>query len=143
VLKLTGKKTPQTGLESKFSIYHASSAAIIRGSAGPGEFTDETVLDAQVIALRDRVSATSDDNVSEEEAFVTITLTDGTILQKHVEHAIGSLERPMTTESLQQKFRGQAITALPDAQIERIMSMCWEIESSRNVAELARATVPA
>jgi 2-methylcitrate dehydratase PrpD len=64
-------------------------------------------------------------------------------VEKHVEHAIGSLERPMTTESLQQKFKGQALTALPEAQIDRIMAMCWDIGSSKDVRELARATVPA
>ena len=34
VLELTGKKTPQTGLESKFSVYFAAALAIVRGSAG-------------------------------------------------------------------------------------------------------------
>lgn len=142
VLKLTGKKTPQTGLEAKFSIYHASSVAIIRGSAGPNEYTDSTAQDAEVIALRDRVSAQADDGVSEEEAFVTITLKDGTVLEMHVEHAIGSLERPMTKESLEAKFSGQAASALPAEQIDRIMAMCWDIESLDDAGEIARASVP-
>jgi 2-methylcitrate dehydratase PrpD len=143
VLKLTGKKTPQSGLEAKFSIYHASAAAIIRGSAGPNEFTDETVRNAEVIALRDKVTATVDNSVSEEEAFVVIRLNDGTVLSKHVEHAIGSIQRPMTTESLEKKFKGQALSALPEAQIDRIMAMCWKIESLKNVSDIARATVAA
>lgn len=140
VLKLTGKKTPQSGLEAKFSIYHASAAAIIRGSAGPDEFTDETVHNAEVITLRDKVTAQMDEGVSEEEAFVVIRLNDGTVLSKHVEHAIGSLERPMTKDSLESKFKGQALTALPTDQIDRIMAMCWDIESSDNVSEIARAS---
>ncbi len=142
VLKLTGKKTPQSGLESKFSIYHASAAAIIRGSAGPNEFTDETVRDAEVIALRDRVTAQMDEMVSEEEAFVVIRLNDGTMLSKHVEQAIGSLERPMTKDSLEAKFKGQALTALPADQVDRVMAMCWEIESLDDVGKIARAATP-
>lgn len=142
VIKLTGKKTPQTGLESKFSIFHASAAAIIRGAAGPNEFTDETTRNPDIIALRDRVSATVDEGVSEEEAFVSITLTNGTVVDKHVEHAIGSIERPMTTASLQQKFRGQASVALPAQQIEDVMALCWEIESVDSVYDLSRSTVP-
>ena len=142
VLKLTGKKTPQTGLEAKFSIYHASAAAIIRGSAGPKEFTDETAQDPQVIALRDKVTARADETVSEEEAFVSITLNDGNVLDKHIEHAIGSLERPMTREALEQKFSGQAASALPQERIDRIMAMCWEIESLDDVGDIARASVP-
>lgn len=33
VLELTGKKSPRTGLEGKFSVYHACAAAIIFGQA--------------------------------------------------------------------------------------------------------------
>lgn len=138
VLKLTGKKTPQTGLESKFSIYHACAAAIIRGSAGPAEFTDETAQDSQVIALRDKVSAVADENVSEEEAFVSITMNDGTVFSRHVEHAIGSLERPMSRQSLEDKFMGQAISSMSEEKILRVMERCWEIESLETVNELTR-----
>ncbi len=141
VLKLTGKKTPQIGLETKFSIYHASAAAIIRGAAGPNEFTDETAQDPQVIALRDKVEARADESVSEEEAFVSITLKDGTVLQKHVEHAIGSIERPMSKEALEKKFADQA--TLPQDQVERVMALCWDIEALDDVSAIADATVPA
>jgi len=142
VLKLTGKETPQTGLEAKFSIYHASAVAIIHGSAGPNEYTDETVRNAEVIALRDKVTARVDENVSEEEAFVSITLNDGTVLDKHIEHAIGSLERPMTNEALEKKFSDQAAGALAAEQIDRLMAMCWNIESLDNISEIANASVP-
>ena len=84
VIKLTGKKTPQTGLEAKFSIFYISAAAIIEGVAGPNQFTDAAVRDPAAIALRDRVEATIDDNVSEEEAFVSITLKDGTQIDARV-----------------------------------------------------------
>ena len=33
VLELTGKKSPQSGLESKFSVYHAVAVALVRGAA--------------------------------------------------------------------------------------------------------------
>ena len=143
VLKLTGKKTPQTGLEAKFSIFYISAAAIIKGVAGPNQFTDEAVREPAVVALRDRVEALVDEAVSEEEAFVSITLTDGTVLKKHVEHAIGSVQRPLTREQLELKFADQAQAALPLSQIEDIMALCWAIESLDEVAEISRATRPA
>ncbi len=92
--------------------------------------------------MRDKVTARADEAVSEEEAFVSITLNDGTVLDKHIERAIGSLERPMTTEALEKKFSDQAASALPQEQIERIMAMCWEIESLDDVGDIARASVP-
>ena len=143
VIELTGKETPQTGLEAKFSIYHASAAAIVRGAAGPNEFTDAVVQDAEIITLRDKVTAQVDDGVSEEEAYVSITLTDGTVLDTHIEHAIGSIERPMTKAALEQKFRDQARTALPMAQIDEVMRLCWDVEALDDVNAIAQASVPA
>ncbi len=142
VLKLTGKTTPQTGLESKFSIYHASAVAIIRGSAGPKEYTDETVQNVSVIELRDKVTALADASVSEEEAFVTITLTDGRVLKKHVEHAVGSLERPMSNSDLEQKFLDLAEYSLPLEQTKRLIDLSWSITSAADVGNVARASVP-
>ncbi len=37
VLELTGKKTPQVGLEGKFSVYHSAAVALIHGAAGEAE----------------------------------------------------------------------------------------------------------
>ena len=139
VIKLTGKKTPQTGLEAKFSIFYISAAAIIDGVAGPNQFTDEAVRRPAAVALRDRVDATVDESVSEEEAFVMITLRDGTVLEKHIEHAIGSVQRPLTREHLEQKFSDQARTALPAAQVDEVMARCWEIESLTDIGDIARA----
>jgi 2-methylcitrate dehydratase PrpD len=143
VIKLTGKKTPQTGLEAKFSIFYISAAAIIEGVAGPNQFTDEAVQDAKTIALRDRVEATADENVSAEEAFVSITLRNGTVVDKHIEHAIGSVQRPLTKEHLEHKFADQARSALPMSQIEDVMAICWEIERLNKVSEISSASAAA
>ena len=59
VLELTGKKTPQTGLESKFSVYFAAALAIVEG-LGRRCATSATRTPAirRSSALRDRVTAT-------------------------------------------------------------------------------------
>ena len=43
VLELTGKKTPQEGLEGKFSIYHAVAVALVEGAGGEKQFSDRAV----------------------------------------------------------------------------------------------------
>ena len=40
VLELTGKKTPQTGLEGKFSVYHSCAVGLLYGRAGEAEYAD-------------------------------------------------------------------------------------------------------
>ena len=71
------------------------------------------------------------------------TLNDGTVLEKHIEHAIGSFERPMTRDALEIKFADQAATALPMAQVQDVMALCWDVEALDDVSAIAEASVPA
>ena len=139
VLELTGKKTPQTGLEGKFSAYHSCAAAIIYGAAGEKEYGDSIVLDKPVITLRDKVDARSEANIRDDEVYVTITLNDGRVLKQHVEHAIGSIEKPMTEKDLIAKFDGLVRDVLPAARGDALRELCWNIENLKDAADLARA----
>src|SRR6185503_11035685 len=100
VLELTGKKTPQSGLEGKFSVYHSSAVAAIYGAAGEAQYSDEVVRDRKVIALRDRVSAAVEPGIHEDQVRIAIKLKSGKTLEKYVEHAVGSIERPLTDDDL-------------------------------------------
>ncbi len=139
VLELTGKKTPQTGLEGKFSVYHSAAVAIVHGAAGPLQYSDACVRDPMVVRLRDRVTATVGPQVREDEAHVMLRLRDGRILSKHVEHAIGSVQRPMSNADLEAKFRDLARDILPEAQVERLLALCWSLAELGDTAEVARA----
>ena len=143
VLELTGKKTPQTGLESKFSVYHSSAVAIIYGAAGEEEYSDEVVRDPQVIALRDRVSAAVEPGIHEDQVRVTVKLKDGRTLEKFVEHAIGSVGKPMSDADLEAKFRAFAEGILSARERDNLMRLCWDIAQLKDAGEVARASVPA
>jgi 2-methylcitrate dehydratase PrpD len=139
VLELTGKKTPQTGLEGKFSVYHAAAIAIVEGAAGEQQFSDMTVRNPVVVSLRDRVSTVIDPAIKEDQVRIAITLKDGRRLEKFVEHAVGSVDAPMSDQDLEAKFAGQAQGVLPAAQARRAMDLCWDIETLPNAAVLAEA----
>jgi 2-methylcitrate dehydratase PrpD len=89
VLELTGKKAPQAGLEGKFSVYHSCAVAIIFGAAGEGQYSDEAVRDPGVIALRDRVTATVDRAMHEDQVHVSACNLHW---ERTVGRAIGSQE---------------------------------------------------
>ena len=112
VLELTGKTAPRTGLEGKFSVYHACAAGIVFGRAGEAEFSDDVVGRDDLIALRSRVRAVVDAAIAEDAADVTITLVDGQQLHTFVAHAVGSLEHPLDDAALARKFHAQADTVL-------------------------------
>jgi len=141
VLELTGKKTPQIGLEGKFSVYHSVAVAIIEGAAGEKQYSDRAVRDPQVIALRDRVNAVVDPSVKPEQVDMTVTLKDGRTLHKHIEHAIGSVEVPMTDQQLEAKFTDLAEAVLPAAQVRKLIETCWQVERLPSAAAIAKAGV--
>src|SRR6185437_2232277 len=57
VLDLCNKKDIHVGLEGKFSVFHAAAIGLVRGKAGLREFTDETVNDPAVKAVRLKTTA--------------------------------------------------------------------------------------
>lgn len=141
VIELTGKKTPQIGLEGKFSVYHSVAVAIIEGAAGERQYSDRAVRDPQVMALRDRVNAIVDPAVKPAQVDMTITLKDGRTFHKYIEHAIGSLEVPMTDQQLEAKFTDLADAVLPAAQVRKLIDTCWHVEQLPSAATIAKAAV--
>jgi 2-methylcitrate dehydratase PrpD len=146
VLELTGKTSPRTGLEAKFSVYHACAAGIFFGEVGEHAFSDEVVARADVIALRDRIKASVDDGIDEASADVTITCKDGRKLHVFVEHAIGSVQRPMSDADLQRKFHGLVDPVLGNACAKRLIEQCAMMSNATDVRALtasARASAEA
>ncbi len=142
VLELTGKRAPRTGLEAKFSVYHACAAGILFGRAGELEFDDETVQRPDVIALRDRIHATVDPAVAEDAVDVTVTLTDGREFHLFVPHAIGSLERPLSDADLAAKFHGLVDPVLGASRAGELIAHIMQLASGGSARSLAALVRP-
>lgn len=138
VLELTGKKTPRTGLEGKFSVYHAAAAALLHGDGSPTAFTDAMVADPQIIALRDKVEAVADPAMAEDAVFIRIVLADGRTVELDVPHAIGSIERPLSDDAISEKFRRQAALVVGDDKVDGLLRSAWQIGSSADAGSIAR-----
>ena len=141
VLELTGKKTPADGLQSKFSVYHSCAVGLIFGQAGEHEYTDEVVNRPDVLALRAKVEAAVDDRIHEASVDITVRTTDGREFHLFVEHAIGSVENPMTNELLRAKFTGQAEPVLGAAKTAKAWDLSMAIAGCTDLNEFfANAT---
>lgn len=139
VLELTGKKEPKDGLEGKFSVYHGFAAGLTFGRAGEGEYDDAIVTRDDMVALRRKVVATVDDSIGEAAADVTAVMKDGRRERVFVEHAIGSLERPMTDADLEGKFRSLAEPVIGSQRTARLIAACWAVGGAKSVAEVIAA----
>lgn len=139
VLELTGNKKPVDGLQGKFSVFHACAVAIVHGAALEAQFADAVVRDPKVIAVRDRIDATPDAGIRKLEARVRIELHDGRVVDRHVEHALGSTQHPMSDADLEAKFRGLVDGVIPDAQAQRLIDLCWQFPTLKDASQLPRA----
>jgi 2-methylcitrate dehydratase PrpD len=142
VLELTGKKEPADGLQAKFSVYHGCAAGLTFGRAAEDEFSDEVVNRPDMVALRRKVVATVDDAIGEASVDVTAVLHDGRRVHVFVEHAIGSLHKPMTNQQLEGKFHGLSDPVLGAAQTQRLIGACWDLAGAADVRALAALAVP-
>jgi aconitate decarboxylase len=134
VITLTGKMDPQTGLEGKFSIYHATAVGLLYGEATPSQFTDDVVKNATVVAMRKKVNVTVDDSVAKAEAYINVAFTDGTTLEKHIEHAKGSIENPLTDAELQKKFMEQVSLAIGKKRAEDAYKAFTGVQDMKDVS---------
>ena len=142
VLELTGKKEPQDGLQGKFSVYHGCAAGLIYGRAGEEEFSDEVVRDPLVVATRNKVQAVVDDHIAEAEVRVSALLKSGERIDVHVEHAIGSLQKPLSDAQLQAKFDALVVPVLGQARAQAITQACWALGSASDVRALTELCRP-
>jgi 2-methylcitrate dehydratase PrpD len=141
VLELTGKKTPREGLEGKFSIYHAVAVALVEGAGGEKQFSDRAVNDATVVALRGKVMPVITPGIDPAQVDMTIVLKNGKTLHAYIQHAIGSVEVPMTDAQLETKFTDLADGIIPAAAARRVMDACWKVESASSAADIAKMSV--
>lgn len=136
VLELTGKKEPADGLQGKFSVYHGCAAGLIFGRASEDEYADEIVNREDVVATRRKVVATVDAGIEEAAVEATAILKDGTTVHVRVDHAIGSLQRPMSDADLVAKFSAMSHPILGEEKTRKLVDMCWNLASAADVRAL-------
>jgi 2-methylcitrate dehydratase PrpD len=139
ILQLTGRQTPRTGLEGKFSAYHSVAIALIRGHVGLAEYTDAAVADPMVVSLRSKVHISTDPAVRPDEIYMTLKDSKEHTYAKHIEHAVGSLQRPMSDSDLETKFLDLAAGILPEQQAKSLLAMCWKLESLHDISAIPDA----
>jgi 2-methylcitrate dehydratase PrpD len=137
VLDLTGKREPRSGLEGKFSVFHAAAVALVDGAGGEAEFSDERVLAPEVVSLRRRIEAVVDKSCGRTETHVVITLRDGSELRASTAAPLGSLANPMPDAALGTKFLSLVRPVLGGDAGERLLSHAWRLADQDRLDWLA------
>ncbi|KAL2421158.1 hypothetical protein ABEF95_002898 [Exophiala dermatitidis] len=135
VLELTGKQTPQDVLEAKFSVYHGAAVGLVFGKAGPAEYEDEVVTSENVVRVRNKIEAVVDSSLNADDAEIVVEFEGdgGKILTKHVGHAVGSLQTPMTDRQLEDKFIDQVTPVMGDEGARLLNERFWRLKEAKTI----------
>ncbi len=139
-LKVAANPSPRTGLEGKFSLAHCAALALARGEAGEAEFTDAGVRDPALSRLAARVRLEADAGVAENEAWMTVRLADGRVLEQHVKAARGTAQNPLSRAEVEAKFHRLAGGVLPGPRLARLTEALRRLADLSDVATLAPLT---
>ncbi len=137
VMDLTGKAEPTSGLEGKFSVFHAAAVALLDGAGGEAEFSDARVRAREAMELRRRVEAVVDMTCRRTEAEVTVMMRGGVELRASTATPLGSLGNPMSDDALSAKFLGLAAPVLGGEPAVGLLDDAWRLPAQENLGWIA------
>lgn len=141
VPELTGRLDPADGLQARFSTVHGIAAGLADGRVGLPQYADERVRAADLVRLRALVTLVPTEDCPRDAATLEIDLADGTTVRTHVEHARGSLARPLDDADLAAKVRDLIEPVLP-GRTDRILALVAGFPGTDGFAALAAACDP-
>ena len=137
-VRITGVQEPQTGLQSKFSIYHSAAVSFLDGAAGIAQYGDERALADEVVQLRRKVRISVDERFRRDEAHVCVIDAGQVRHEAHVDHATGTVDNPMPDDAIKQKFLANAEPAVGPERAREIAERVWSLEALDDVRDLLR-----
>jgi 2-methylcitrate dehydratase PrpD len=132
---------PQNGLQAKFSLAFSVAAAAAERRVGLEQYQDEKVRDRRIQTLMRRVELQPDsrlDGGSEgaAPARVEILLQDGTRHRAKTTWPSGHPKKPLSRQSLEEKFRECARSSLGAKKGGRVIQAVWSVETLPSMAGL-------
>ncbi len=137
-VRITGLADPETGLQSKFSIYHAAAAAYLDGRAGIAQFTDERAAMADVVALRGKIEAHIDESLEKDQAAATLVSTSGERIETGIAHASGTVANPMSDRAIEDKFMANAAPVIGEERARQVTAAAWALDTLADVREVVK-----
>src|SRR5215467_6828148 len=127
-VRITGLADPETGLQSKFSIYHAAAAAYLDGRAAM----------ADVVAMRGKIEARIDESLEKDQAAATLLTTSGERIETRVAHASGTVANPMSDRAIEDKFMANAAPVIGEERARQVTAAAWALDTLTDVRDMVK-----
>jgi 2-methylcitrate dehydratase PrpD len=135
-VRITGLGDPSTGLQSKFSIYHAAAVAYLDGAAAIAQFTDKRAAAPDVLALRGKIEVVVDPGLAKDQAQATLIPISGDRIEARIAHASGTVDNPMSDGALENKFFANVTQIIGSERARQIAATVWKLDKLGDVREL-------
>jgi 2-methylcitrate dehydratase PrpD len=116
---------------------------MIDGKVSLDAFTDAAVRERHILEFADRVHMKLDSSLSESStgarpSKVTMRLKGGQTLSRHVEHAKGGAEHPLSAQELREKFVDCARRAIGEKALPEILDSLERLETVEDIRPTCR-----
>lgn len=140
VPELMGIVQPKDGLQARFSSRHGAAVGLLDGSVGLREFSDDRATSDDVVALRAVTQLLPTEDCHRDEATITVRLAGAEPVVVHVEHARGSLARPLTNEELLDKVDALTEPVLGAGSAARILTVVEALDTAAGFSDVVDTT---
>jgi 2-methylcitrate dehydratase PrpD len=137
---LMGIVDPADGLQARFSAIHGLAVGLLDDTVGLGSYTDERVRRRDAIDIRSRTELVPAPSCARDAVSVTAELDDGSSVTVDIDHARGSLDRPLTGDEVRAKVDALLAPALPDHGADVVAAVA-ELTTAPDLRPLAAAMV--
>jgi 2-methylcitrate dehydratase PrpD len=141
VVELTGNPDPKDGLQARFSTVHGAVAGLADGEVGLAQYADARVRSADLVRLRSLTRLEPDPAIPRDAVRVEVRLAGGEVLEEVVEHARGSLQRPLDDRELLDKVRRLVEPVLP-GRTGDVAAAVSSLAEAPDLAALVEAVTP-
>lgn len=131
---------PRTFHEAQVSLPYSAALALVRGRALPADYETVGCGDDEVMGLAGKMSIIPDDSLERGVSVrAVVTTTVGETLTATVDHPLGSLQRPLGDDQLEQKFADLAGPVIGE-QMRELAEAVWVLDGCGDINDLMALT---
>lgn len=137
-----GRKRPRTPYDAKFSLPYAAALGILRGDCVLADFSEESILNEEVLRLAGKVGYTLSDTTGYPRVFpgwMKVRMRNGAVYEHREGKQRGGPENPVGTEEIVRKFENNARVVYSEGRIAGIRDAALAIETCKDIRGFAKA----
>jgi 2-methylcitrate dehydratase PrpD len=134
-----GDREVRTAGDGRVSLHHIAAVALLYGRAGVREFEQGCVEALDVAVFRAKVRGELDPSSAPGAARVELFLRGGRAVAATVQHARGSIERPMSDTEIEEKGRGLTEWGDTSCDFGRVAALLWRLDELPEIRSLMEA----